>query len=228
MVMAELRIPPEYQRGFVEMRRLDEEQMRELISTLEGESPTVNRAVLRSRIASNVDTIARGDLDLVMDTLVSLYTIRESLEMEQPDFVDAVCEAMDESGVAELEFEGDKDRDLFKARLLRLLGVSPLDMSAKASDLLQEHEHTIHGPMRVLTDIRPIFGTDPEGDPEGAVITHTLKISYHEGRRVREFFLALDPEQVDELIAVLQRAGLKAESLKRMLASTDVPYIDGE
>lgn len=226
--MAELRIPPEYQRGFVVMRHLDEEQVQKLISALEGESPTVNRAALRSRVMSNVGTIARGDLDLVMDTLVSLYTIRESLEMQQPDFADAVCEAMDESGVEELGFEDDEDRELFKARLLRLLGVDPLDMSAKASDLLQEHEHTVHGPMRVLTDIRPIFGTDPERDPEGAVITHTLKISYHEGRRVREFFLALDPEQVNELIGVLQRAELKAESLKRMLAGTPVPYIDGE
>ncbi len=79
-----------------------------------------------------------------------------------------------------------------------------------------------------MTDIRPIFGPDPENEPESAVIVHTLKISYHEGRQIKEFFLALDPEQVDELIGVLERASLKSESLKRMLAGTDVSYIDGE
>ena len=60
------------------------------------------------------------------------------------------------------------------------------------------------------------------------MIVHTLKISYHEGRRVKEFFVSLDPEQVDELIRVLGRAESKAESLKRMLSATNVPYIDGE
>ena len=227
--MAELQIPPEYQSGFVQIRQLDEEQVQDLVSALEVETPTVNRAALRSRIASKIDTIARGDLDLVINTLVSLYTVRESLESDTtPDFVEDICEAMGESGVAELGFNGDEERDSFKDRLIRLLEVGSLDMSAKANDLLNEHEHTVHGPMRVLTDIRPIFGTDPEDNPKGAVIVHTLKISHHEGRRVREFFLALNPEQVDELIGVLERASLKAESLKRMLAGTDVTYIDGE
>lgn len=161
--MAELQIPPEYQSGFVQIRQLDEEQVQDLVSALEVETPTVNRTALRLRIASKIDTIARGDLDLVINTLVSLYTVRESLESDTtPDFVEDICEAMDESGVAELGFNGDEERDSFKDRLVRLLGVGSLDMSAKANDLLNEHEHTVHGPMRILTDIRPIFGTDPE------------------------------------------------------------------
>jgi hypothetical protein len=135
---------------------------------------------------------------------------------------------MDESGVEELEFDDNEERNLFKAHLVQLLGVRSFSVSARATDLLYEHEHTVHGPMRVLTDIRPIFETDPESDPEGAVIVHTLKISYHDGRRVKEFFIALDSEQVDELIGVLGRASLKAETLKRLLASTNVPYIEAE
>lgn len=226
--MADLRIPKEYQRGFAELRELDDGQVQELVLALEGETPTVSRETLRSRTASKTDTIARSDLDRVMDTLVSLYTLRDGMELDAPSFADAVCEAMDESAVEELEFDDDEDRDAFKRRLIRLLEVRSLDVSAKANGLLYEYEHTIHGPMRVMTDVRPIFGANVEDGPEGAVIVHTLKISYHEGRRVKEFFVALDPEQVDELIRVLGRAESKAESLKRMLSGTDVPYIDGE
>jgi hypothetical protein len=226
--MVDLRIPKEYQRGFAEIRRLNEGQVQELVSALEGETPTVSRDNLRSRTASKTDTIARSDLDRVIDTLVSLYSLRDGMELDTPDFADAVCEAMDESGAEELEFDNDDDRGDFKRRLIRLLEVRSLDVSAKANGLLYEYEHTVHGPMRVLTDVRPIFGTNVEDDPEGAVIVHTLKISYHEGRRVEEFFVSLDPEQVDELIRALGRAESKAESLKRMLSGTNVPYIDGE
>lgn len=227
--MAELRIPEEYQRSFAEIRGLSEEQVQELIAALESEPPTLNRSDLRSRVATKVSgTMDRGDVDRVMDTLLSLYALRESMSLDTPGLADAISQAMDESGVEELEFDDDEERDFFKDRLVQLLGVGSFNVSARATDLLYEHEHTVHGPMRVLTDIRPIFGADPEGVPEGAVIAHTLKISYHEGRRVREFFVALDSEQVDELIGVLERASLKAGSLKRMLADTPITYIEAE
>lgn len=226
--MADLVIPPEYEDGFVEMRGLDEGQLAALVSALEGEPPTLNRSRLRSRVASKVSAIARSDLDRVMEVLASLYALRESMGRTLPDFADAICDAMDESDAVDLWFEDGEDRERFKARLMQLLGIESLDLSAKATDLMYEHEHTVHGPMRILTDVRPIFGSAPEGDPKGAVIVHTLKISYHEGRQVKEFFISLDSDQVGELMGVLQRANLKAESLKRTLAGTNVPHIEAD
>lgn len=228
MGMAELVIPPEYESGFVEIRGLDEEQVEELVSALEGEPPTLSRSRLRLRVASKVSTIARGDLDQVMEALVSLYALQDNMGLATPDFVNAICDAMDESAVVKLWFEDDEDREYFKARLTQLLGVDSLDISARATDLMYEHEHTVHGPMRVITDIRPIFGPNPEGEPKGTIIVHTLKISYHESRQIKEFFISLDPEQVSELMGALGRANLKAESLKRKLAGTIAPYIEAD
>ncbi len=125
--MAGLRIPQEYQRSFAEIRGLDEEQVQEFVSALESESPTVNRADLHTRVASNVDTIARSDLDRLLDTLVSLYALREGMGLGIPDFAEAVCEAMDESGAEELRLDDEVERDLFKARLVQLLGINSLD-----------------------------------------------------------------------------------------------------
>lgn len=226
--MAELVIPPEYEGGFVEMRELDEGQVGELVSALEDEPPTLSRSRLRLRVASKVSTITRSDLDQVMETLVSLYALRDSMGLATPDFVNAICDAMDESDIVELWFEDDEDREQFKARLTQLLGVDSLDVSARATDLMYEHEHTVHSPIRLITDVRPIFGPNPEGDPKGTIIVHTLKISYHEGREIKEFFISLDPEQVDELMGALRRANLKAESLKRMLAGTTAPHIEAD
>lgn len=226
--MAEIRIPEEYERGFVEIRALDETQIAEFLSALADESPTLNREDLQSRVASKVEgSIARGDLDRIMETLSSLYGLRDSMGIQTvSEFADIVCEAMDLSDVEELWFEDEKERESFRERLIRLLNVDSLDVAARAVDLLNEHEHTIHGKGRVLSDIRPIFGPDPDAPPKGAVVTHELKLSYHENRGVKEFFITLDSVQVDELIEVLERAKAKGESLKRMLGESGVPHIE--
>lgn len=228
--MAEIRIPEEYERGLFEIRELEEGQILKLLVALESEPPTLNRVDLQARVASKVeDTISRGELIRVMETLVSLYGLRDSMSIRTTsDFADIVCDAMDASDADELWFADEEERDFFKDRLIRLLSVDSLDVAARATDLLYEHEHTVHGPMRVITDVRPIFGPDPEGDPKGAIIVHTLKISYHEGRQIKEFFISLDPEQVNELMGTLGRANSKAKSLKRIWAGTNVPYIEGD
>lgn len=228
--MTDIRIPEEYQRGFVEMRRLTEQQAQGLVSVLKGEPPTLNRENLRSGIASKMSDIARSDVDEIIDTLASLYALRSSMGLKTVEFAGVVCDAMDESGAEELEFGDGEDgeRELFKTRLIQLLEVDSLNVAMKANDLLYEQEHAVHGSLRVITDIRPVFGDDPEEDPVGTVLVHMLKISYHDGRRIEDFFVTLDTEQVDELIGVLGRASLKAESLKRMLAGTKVPYLGGE
>jgi hypothetical protein len=224
--MVDLRIPKEYERGFVEIRELEESQILELLTALESEPATLNRADLQSQVASKVETILSDEIDVIMETLVSLYALRDSMGLQTSEFADVVSDAVEASNVEELELADEEEREHFKTRLVRLLGVFSLDVAAKATDLLYEHEHTVHGLPRVLSDVRPIFGADPEDPPTGAVVVHTLKISYHEDRQIKEFFIALDSYQVDELIGVLGRASLKGESLKRMLTAAGVPHID--
>lgn len=224
--MAEIRIPEEYERGFLEIRELSEGQIEELITVLDNTPPVLNSENLQSRVVSVTESIDSEDLEPIVETLVSLYALRDAMNLEVPEFADIICDAVDASGVGGLEFANDEERAFFEARLIRLLGVNSLDVAARAADLLYEHEHTIHGTARVLSDIRPIFGVDPEAPPRGGVVVHTLKISYHEGRQIKELFVALDSVQVDELIGVLGRASLKGESLRRMLEAANVPHVE--
>lgn len=228
MSVAEIRIPEEYLRGFAEMRGLTEQQAQELASALEDEPPTLDRDKLRSGVAAKMGDIARSAVDRIIDTLLSLYALRNSMRLATPDFADTICNAMSESGAEELSFDDDEDRGRFKAQLIRLLEVDALVITTKANDLLYEDKHAVRGSTRVITDIRPVFRTDPEDDPAAALIVHTLKMSYHDGGRIEDFLVTLDAEQIDELMGALERASLKAESLKQMLAGTNVPFIDRE
>lgn len=225
-IMADLTIPEQYERGFIEIRGLEEDQVRELVSALKDEPPMLNRADLQQRVGQKVSPDLSSNLDEIMETLISLYALRDSMGLALPDFVEAVTGMVDESGTEELEFAREEERERFEATLVQLLGLDSLSIAARAADILYERERTVHGIPRVFTDIRPIFGADPEAKLRGAVIVHTLKISYHEREQIRELFVALDAENVNELIDVLQRANSKAETLKRFLDDTGVQYID--
>jgi hypothetical protein len=227
--MAELSIPPEFEQGFIALRHLDEDQVQELASALKGEQATLRRTDLRRRVRERVSGIAPDEVNGVLIALVSLYPLRDDMASPIPDVLDAICDAMEESDNDELHFSGQADRTRFKDKLILLLDTESLEVTAKATNLLTEFERTVHGKPRVLTDIRPVFGTFPDDPPIGAVIVHTLKFDYHQDGQVREFFITLDTDQVADLVDVLARAKLKAGSLKQVLAKAEIrPVAVGE
>jgi len=224
--MADLAIPEQYERGFIGILQLDESQVRELVSLLEDVSPTRNLTDLQREIEARTSQDMLGNLDDIIETLSSLYGLRDSMSLDLPEFVEVIGEMVDESHAEGLEFSDEQDRERFKAVMTQFLGVDSLAIAARATDILYERERTIHGTPRIFTDIRPIFGANPEASPRGAVIVHTLKVRYHDNGQSRELFLGLDTENVNELIGVLERANSKAEALKRFLDDKGVMYID--
>ena len=125
--------------------------------------------------------------------------------------------------------EKDPQADLIRRYLGKFLSTESLIVTSKAFDVLTEHEHTVHD-LRIITDLRPIFKEssleEPVGAPVAAVITHTLKISYHRGREVAEFFLALDDQDIDLLKQLFARAEAKESSLKQILKKSGIPCIE--
>jgi hypothetical protein len=155
--------------------------------------------------------------------LASLYRVQASWNVEIPELADIVREAAE--GDEELGLSGE-EREVFEKRLSLLLEIDSLHATSKALDVLLEYEHTLHD-VRIMTDVRPVFGQNVEKPPTGAMIVHTLKISYHdESEEVKEFYVTLNTGDTGALSAELERANQKAESLRRMLEPTRVPYID--
>ncbi len=79
----------------------------------------------------------------------------------------------------------------------------------------------------MLTDIRPVFGVRPEA-PQAAVIVHNLRIHYHQGGAHRDFLVTMDSQDIQDLIDTLERAKVKAENLKVVLATAGIPDIEPE
>jgi hypothetical protein len=89
---------------------------------------------------------------------------------------------------------------------------------------MYEYEN-VYYKSRTITDIRPVFSTEIDS-VEAALIIHTLRIHYHIGAAHKDFYVALDTNDLQQLIDVLERAKVKAEKLKAMLAASNTPHFE--
>lgn len=222
-----LRVPRQYEGGLAKIRDLSTGSAQELLAALQEVPDTYNLSSLSSAVAAKVDTIAASDVEEIVPALFSLYAYRDYSQSAISDVVEGIAQAMEESRSERLKLSPE-DRGPFEDLLAKLLDVELLNVTARAGRLSLENEHRLQE-AHVLTDIRPVFKPEnPEATPKGAVILHTLKISYRGDNKVKEFFVALDTEDVRELMEQLERANSKAESLKSVLKAAQVPHIDAK
>ena len=152
----------------------------------------------------------------------SLHAVRVYADVSVDEFVSDVCDA--------LRFENEfqpSDEPKFSERLSRVLNIDALTVNAKAVHLQNEHEHDFCD-ARILTDARPIYGDDVSAAPAAMIITHTLKLSFHEGAggRLREIFISMGSRDIKQLHSLLIRAEAKARSLGDVIKPSNVRIID--
>ena len=99
-------------------------------------------------------------------------------------------------------------------------------VTAKAFDVMTEHARTFCR-ARILSDIRPVF-TNLDEFASAAVIIHNLQIGFHEGGtgEHKEFYVALDTNDIQNLKEVIERAEKKTVALEAILNTSKVPYLE--
>lgn len=210
--MSVLNIPEENRPGLALLRRMPEDAFAAALVELEHSPDSV----------PSVPGISPEDADQLKEAVDSMYTVRAFSDVGVDEFVSDVCDALREIG--ELT---PADERSFRERLSRVLSIDALSVAAKAVLLQNEHEHD-YCSARILTDARPVFGENPADPPVAMIITHTLKLSYHQGAggRLQEIYLAIGSRDLQELRTVLDRAEKKAGSLRSVLEATHVRLVD--
>ncbi len=210
--MSVLNIPDENRLGLALLRRMPDDAFAAALVELE-HSPDSG---------PSIPGISPDDAAQLKNAVDSMYTVRAFSDVGVDEFVSDVCDALREIG--EL---APADERSFRERLTRVLSIDALSVAAKAVLLQNEHEHD-YCSARILTDARPVFGENPADPPAAVIITHTLKLSYHQGAggRLQEIYLAIGSSDIHELRSVLDRAEKKAESLRAVLEASRVRLID--
>jgi hypothetical protein len=92
-----------------------------------------------------------------------------------------------------------------------------LGVTLKANEVMWREER-VYNSAAVTTEVRPIYGTDPSGIPESAVIIHQLRLSYRSAVGESSLFVAMNIDQLAALQRALERAIRKENTLLRAAA----------
>lgn len=224
--MAALNLPEELKPGVVRMLEVSDEAISELASQLEKAPFAFSSEDLSEAITPQIKGISPSDLDEMLESLVFLYAVRDSAEVPLADFVDDVTEGLEqEEDLAQTL--GKVTPDKFKERLSVLLNIKAVAITSKARSKQKAHEKTLCT-AQLLTDIRPVFGSNGDDAPVAAVPIYTLNISYHHGRILKEFFVALDADDLDILEDLIHQARSESAQLKSILNTVKIPYPEEE
>lgn len=224
--MATLRIPKLFELGLIKIYDLTDEVAANLISVLREAPLTLKPKALASTISAKVTDVTEFDIEQVIMTMTSLYLARADMEMGNSEFLEEIVEAISESPSAPPDFT-EQPREKFRQRLNDFLNIHSFGIVAKAQEVLHQHEHALSR-VRILTDIRPVFGKELTDSPDAAVLMHTLKITYLADGEFRDFFVAMASSDIKMLREALDRAEKKAESLKTVFSQTGVNIIEPE
>jgi hypothetical protein len=225
-VPAPLKIPDRYKPGMSLLASLSDESFLEVFNALQHAPPASrDHRELSACIAPEIKTRGTKELTQLLDTLTSLYRLRGRMNLAPEKLAEDVYAAS--STDENTKVQGDR-ASLFKERLAKFVSLESLNVVfAKAKELQLEAERILCD-ARILTDLRPVFGSNVGDYPSAMIIVHTLKLGYHDSDAVKhkEMFIALDSEDIVKLKDVLIRAEEKTKTLKSKLDAAGIRSVD--
>jgi len=222
-----LQIPKQQHSALATFIKYPDKSIEALFAALERERPSLRIGSLASRVAS-VAELDASEVESILRALAGLYLVLVEKGVSPATLAQDLVETLNATDEAQLRIEPD-EIEPFKERVIRALSFEKsLGITAKVFDVMIQHQRSFCK-ARILTDVRPVFYTDPRKPPAAAVLVHTLQIRYHEGSADhKEFFVALDNEDLGKLDAVLARAKDKAGSVRSLLKEKEIPFLEGE
>lgn len=216
-----MRIPERHQAGLQELLQLPDQVFAALLSALRDfPFKSLTQANLLAVVEKNVPDVKTSGVEKLVDALGSLYVVLGSTELSASELVPDVVEALAEDSTLEAE-----EVQRLSSRLREVLSLDRPALVAKASSLLSDYEHGLCR-VKILTDMRPVFGESASDSPAAAVVAYTLKISYHSGPRIEDFYVAMDLQDLRTLKGLIGRAESKGKALEAILQKAGIPSVD--
>jgi hypothetical protein len=221
--LAITKIPERYRRGLSKLRILSDQNIAELCSALGRSQATSKFSNFSATVAGEIKGIKKEDVDDILQSLYSLSVYR--VDSEEP-IAKVVSDVAAGLRVTEKGEPGPSDQEelRFKERLSKILSIDSLSVAAKAAKLKIDYSRNFCD-AKVFSDIRPVFAA-PDQKPIGTVVTHTLRVEYHENGEHKEFYVALDGEELGKLRKAIERAELKAASLRSLIKEIGIIDFD--
>lgn len=222
--MAGFKIPKGYRQGVFKISQLNDRSIEAIRKVLDRVSATGEFSY--DGVVSAISQLDEGDRELG-EAIGALYNVQVANDIPLEQFVDDIIESVD----SEPEWQVPHDKlEGFRRNLHLVLGAEAFSFRTKVYDLQTDDERTFCC-TRILTDLRPVFGSNVADGPKGMVVVHLLKLGFHRGsspRRHEEIYVSLDAEDLETLKTAIDRASSKAKTLKSVVPTLPVYGISEE
>lgn len=208
-----MRIPEKFQKSFQRLATMKEGDFNRLKEALANTQPTFDIETFAERVASKDEGLSAAEISDLVGAVAPLMSSAEQEDVEE--FAEWVSTTV--QGNEKLDMGKDDAANLVH-RLHDLFAFDDtLGTVAKARAIYFFQGNDFCG-AKIVTDVRPIFRSDPNLDPVAAVLVHTLQIGYHriKSQEHQDFTIMLDEDELDELQEAIERARAKAKTLVRI------------
>jgi DNA-directed RNA polymerase subunit F len=218
-------IPDRYRDGLGAIARLNDKTFSEVYDALtRAPSETPSQKELAAGVAGEVTAIDGEDVKKIVEVLTSLYQVRNRANISPEKLANDVYEAVQKDAPSLVQKQDVAEIKNRLAKFLRLESLNVVTMKAKELQMDVERQFC---EARILTDLRPIFGSEVDA-PKAMIVVHSLKLGYHDAAtgRHEELFVAIDEEDIRKLKEVLDRAERKAKSLVSRLQAAGIRTVE--
>lgn len=210
MAESEYTIPKSQRPSLNKLRTIPDSVFDELVSVWE----------LSPLDGSVVKGLSASDVSELKEAALELHRVREYYDEKVPEFVAGIAIALQEASAFP-----DSELPAFGKRLAKVLTIARLGIAAKAQSLSTEYERRFCT-ARILTDARPVYVEGPSSRPAAMMITHTLRITFHDDTgEMREMYVMMDDDDLITMRELVDRAEEKTKSLQSLFAGANVPVV---
>ena len=217
--MSELHIPDRVKPIVARIQALTAPDFERILDTLKSAQPHLSNERLVAEVSEALPEKLK-DADEIIDALVTMNRFRMHTERTIEQFVRAMVSAVEDQTESDSPFDSTK----FSERVSALLSAEVLLVLARASALQHSHDHVFMS-ARVVSDVRSVF--DQDGDKiQGSMIIHNMNMTYFQEGERKEFFVAMDNDDIAKLRKVLDRTEAKTAALQELIEKSGTPYME--
>ena len=219
---AQLKIPDADKESVKALLSLTQSQLGSLVQAIKNAKLAKTRGKFSEGVASSFEDKERGTIHDVVSLILTLEVVRSRNGVSPEKFVE---DFLDSAEAASLMPE-DCDQKSISEHLLHIFTCGHTIGAIVKAERLVIDNPSIFLDSRILTDIRPVFLSDPRERPVLGVIQHTLQITYISDSGNKEFYVSMDPLDLTRLGEVVSRAIEKNTTTAKVIESAGLQFFD--
>lgn len=224
--MPSIKIPETAYPVLQNLIELSSTDFRALVDALSEAKPALEQSDFSRHVTERLAQIDESIAQSLVSEIFNMSAAMAMMDLRSEEFISAVLKAVSSGKTKRLALSEDQ-KGILRDRLSNILsGRKGLDITTKAAGVMLDQHRTFYS-AKILTDVRPVFDEEAKL-VDAAVIVHNLRIHYGQDGDHKDFYVALDKSDIEELRQALERADAKAKTLEGVLKRSGVSYLDAE